>query len=114
MWISRAEYRRLLRQLDRAEQRADGAATELANERKEHYRMVVHLTNALLRSKAIGAFPMPEKAPAELPGELEPAALTLDQLMDPGEIEALVETGAQHGLDRASVLRMLEEEKGLK
>lgn len=110
MWISRGEYRRLLRALARAERRADAYFVALSEERTANREAERHLTNMILRKA--GSFPQPKKVPVpESAPELTPSGEVPG--MDPGELDALVLTGSQYGVSRADVIRELRKERGL-
>lgn len=112
MWISKGEYKRLLRALARSEQRADNLFAALAEERTANREAERHWANMLLRAKQ--TYPLPPKAvpiPSSDEPELQPAGEVPG--MDEGELEALIAAGAQYGVDRASVIRTLREERGL-
>lgn len=109
-WLSRGEYRRLLRQLGRAEQRADQAESALSAERAAFMRDIRHLTSMLLRRA--GSYPLPEPAkPAFVPDPVhwQPAP---ELPIDPGEYEALLATAADYGVDKAGVDSLLARERG--
>lgn len=112
MWIGKGEYRRLLRQLARAEQRATSAEASLDIERHENNRMIRHLTNAFLRSKAIGAFPLQAEKPSPAitgPDSEQLVPVELDQ----GELDALIAVGEQYGVSPRDAENVLRKEKGL-
>lgn len=112
MWISRSEYRRLVRDKLRAERRADNLIDLLMAERAENRQAERWWSNALLRAK--GSFPQPAKVD-QPPGSpaLELANTSLVPGMDDGEVEALVTTGAEYGQSRDDVIRFLKRERGL-
>jgi hypothetical protein len=112
MWISRGEHRRLVRDKTRAERRVDTLIDLLMAERAESRRAERWWSNMLLRAKQ--SYPLPPKVdqPPDTP-PLVPADNTLVPGMDDGEVEALVATGAEYGVDRNEVLRTLKRERGL-
>jgi hypothetical protein len=107
MWISKGEYRRLLRQLATAEARFDRAVSDLATEREARMVDVRHLVSMLLRKA--NTYPLPEAKPAISPDPhtWEPVR---DADMDPGEYEALLETAAAMGMSQTDLNRKLHEE----
>lgn len=111
MWLSRGEYKRLLRALARAERRADSCFAALADERAGNREAERHFANMLMRRA--GTFPLPPKPVAQSADgpELQPASEIPG--MDPGEIEALVLAGTEYGQTRADVIRFLRNERGL-
>ena len=115
MWVSRAEYTRLLTALDVAETRAYNAEAALAAERAENRRAERWMANMLLRRA--GTYPVPDKAaPVQgppLPVELEQAGSSEVPGMDPAELEAVVLAGADYGQTRADVIAFLRRERGL-
>ena len=111
MWISRGEYRRLLRSYAQAERRADTLFAALAEERAANREAERHWANQVLRAR--GSFPMPTKSVA-LPSDAPALELTSEVPgMDAGELDALVLAGAQYGVSRADVIRELRNERGL-
>lgn len=112
MWISRGEYRRLLRAIARAERRAEILFDALTDERTANREAERHWANMLLRAKQ--TYPLPAKPAMPQLTDSPPLELASEVPgMDPGEVDAVVATGAQYGLDRASVIRTLREERGL-
>lgn len=111
-WISRAEYRRLVRDKLRAERRADNLIDLLMAERAENHRAERWWSNALLRAK--NSFPLPVQPVVQPPDtpELVPANQPLVAGMDDGEVEALIEAGRECGQDRVSVIEFLKRERG--
>lgn len=112
MWISRNEYRRLLRALARAERRAESYFAALADEREANREAERHWANMLMRRA--GSFPLPPKSVAAQPVD-SPELQSTSEVpgMDPGEIEALVLAGTEYGQTRADVIRLLRNERGL-
>lgn len=110
MWISRGEYKRLLRALARAERRAESYFAALADEREANREAERHWADMLLRAKQ--TYPLPKKPtqPVDSP-ELQSTSEVPG--MDPGEIEALVLAGTEYGQTRADVIRFLRNERGL-
>lgn len=110
MWIGKAEYRRLLKQLARAERRYDTVLSALAEEREANRLAERWWANALLRAKQ--AYPLPDKpdqattvaVPASSSPQLEP--------MDQGEYEALLAAGHEYGVGKSDVDRLLRIERG--
>lgn len=110
MWVSSADYDRLLAALDRAEQRADNAEAALATERAANREAERHFADMILRKAGSYPLPKPQPAPVDAP-EPEPASEVPG--MDPGELEAVVAVGAERGLRRADVIATLKRERGL-
>ena len=106
MWVNKAVYRALLREL--AEQRREVRALREAVELERHENRLAerHWSNSLLRAKQ--SYPLTEK-PAEPP---KPATRLKPQI-DQGELEALQREAIRHGLDPSEALRVLEQEKGI-
>lgn len=134
MWISRSSYDQLVRQLAVAEaqlaalrlghkalyrqmrvseRRAHEADTALTIDRHESFRTIRHLVNQFLRAKQIGAYPLPsseeEAASKAVP---EPRLPTFEEVIDPGELEALIATGREYGISREDVIATIKKEKG--
>lgn len=112
MWISKGEYRRLLRLVRLGERRSEVLFDALMAERASNREAERHWANMLLRAKQ--TYPLQPKPPSPLPVDgppLEPASEVPG--MDPGEVEALVEAGSQYGVPRADVIRTLKQERGL-
>lgn len=113
MWISRGEYRRLVRDKLRAERRVDHLTELLLAELAENRRAERWWSNMLLRAKS--TYPLPPKpvpTPSDAP-PLEPANPVLVPGMDDGEVEALIDTGANYGQSRTDVISFLRRERGL-
>lgn len=114
MWISRAEYDRLLAAVDAAEQRAERAEKALASERDENRYAERWMSNMLLRRA--GTYPVPDKAP---PLQGPPAPIEIEQVegssevpgMDQGELDALIATGAGYGHTSDEVIAQLLKER---
>lgn len=112
MWISKAEYRRMARQLDRAEKRAEQAEVALVEERTARMADVRHVLSMLLRAK--NSYPLPASEPAAMvPPPAAEDAITSTEPMDPGEYEALLERAAEYGVSQPDVDRLLSRERGL-
>lgn len=112
MWISKGEYRRLVRAALRAERRIDQLTEDLTVERAENRRAERHWADMLLRAKQ--TYPLPAKptavpVPADSP--LEPAGIIPG--MDDGEVEALIATGATYGMSRDDAIRSIKQARGL-
>lgn len=107
-WISKGEYRRLLRQLARAERRADQAESALYAEREHRMADIRHLVSMLLRRA--NSYPLPTAQPAE-PAPVPDTDLYADQPMDPGEYEALLEAGLAMGLSQQDIEAKLAAER---
>ena len=112
MWISKGEYRRLVRDKLRAERRVDTLIDLLMAERADSRQAERWWANALLRAK--GSFPQPAKVdlPTDAP-ELVPANQGPVPGMDEGEVDALIAAGAEYGQTRDDVIRFLRRERGL-
>lgn len=103
MFLPRAEYDRLVQQLESAQLALEQERAE--NRRTERWQMDMLLRRA-------GSFPVPAKADASVTkpitdGPLEPADI------DPGELAAMVEAGEQYGVGPDEVKRLLRAERGL-
>lgn len=113
MWISRGEYRRLLRALARSERRADALQVSLEVERSENRRAERHWANSMLRARQIGAFPLQpvQQLPsgrADINSQFEEVAY-----IDPGELEAVIAEGIAHGFTAKEAENMLRKDRGL-
>lgn len=102
MFLPRAEYDRLVLQLETA-------VLELRLERIENRRAERHMTNMLLRRA--GTFPVPPATP-----EASVTTSVTDNLapippVDPGERRALIEAGAAVGVSAEDVDQLLELER---
>lgn len=102
MFLPRAEYDRLVRQLETAQLALELERAE--NRRAERWQM-----NMLLRRAK--SFPLPEKPSVTEPVTEDNTVAPTD--IDPGELEALQEVGAQYGIDAAEVEEMLKRERGI-
>lgn len=112
-WISRGEMRRLLRQLSRAEHRAESAQQSLDIERHDNRAAERHWSNMMLRARQIGAYPLPELASKSplVPADLDAGPQPTD--LDLGELEAVVAAGALSGVTPRDAENFLRREKGL-
>jgi hypothetical protein len=110
MWISRGEYRRLLRQVVRAERRYENALASLSSEREANRVSERWWANALLRAKQ--AYPMPVESKSTAPAAEISAPAELGPAIDLGEYEALVAAAAEYGVDKTGVDQLLRRERG--
>lgn len=112
MWLSRAEYDRLAQQLESAQSALESAQIELRLERAENRRSERHWANMFLRR--MQTFPLVEKAaPASTAESAPTASPTASPAIDPGELEAMIETGAAMGVSEEEVKRLLARERGI-
>ena len=111
MWISRGEYKRLVRDLARSERRAEAYFTALEAERAANREAERHWADMLLRAKQ--TYPLPKKPAVQEPPPPDLTPATEVPGMDQGEIDALVLAGAEYGQSRADVIRFLRNERGL-
>ena len=110
MWVSSAEYDRLLDALDHANQRAEAAERALAAERAANRESERWFADMILRKAGSFPQPKPQPAPADTP-ELVPTGEVPG--MDTGELAALIAAGADHGVSRADVIATLRRDRGL-
>lgn len=83
MWIRRAELRRVLEQVRKAEARAAAAESALARERKDRMGDVRHVVSQFLRREKTYPLPPTAEEKAEVQEKLAnqpPPPLTADQL----------------------------------
>lgn len=116
MWISSAEYARLLTAITVAEERATAAENALAAERLHADKRIDqlladqrHVLSMFLRSRQMGAYPLPpaKDEPQEQP---PPPPNGEETLMDQGEYEAIMEIEKARGRTEAEVNAMLVQE----
>lgn len=108
MWISRAEYQRLVDAVDRAERRAEDAASALTAEREANRTAERHWADMFMRR--MQTYPLPKTAPnqpADTP-PLQPASEVPG--MDQGAIEATVAAGLEMGVSRQETIRLLKQQ----
>ena len=107
MFVSKAAYQRAVDEVVYLRARVGHLEERLELERHENRMAERHWSNALLRAKQ--AFPQSEKVAVPVPK----APPTLDQLVDPGEREALRTEAARLGIDPALADEILRKERGL-
>lgn len=106
MFVAKSAYERACNEVAYLRERVGHLEEMLELERHEHRAAEKHWSNALLRAK--NSYPQQEKAepvPRPVP--------TLDQLVDPGEREALRAEAARLGIDPVLADEVLRKERGL-
>jgi hypothetical protein len=104
-WISQGEYRRLLRQLAHAEERALNAEERLESERAANRRSERHWSNMLLRAR--------QSYPEQPPEPTAPVAAEVLPSYDPGELAAQLEAARSMGIPEAEARKMFFQWKGV-
>lgn len=107
MWLAKGEYKRLLRELARAEKRALTAESALAAERTENRIAERWWADCVLRAKQ--ALPLSARQTGtEPPDEQLPVPV-----YDDGELEAVIAQGAAYGVSAAEARRLFLQSKGI-
>ena len=106
-WLSKAELRRLLRSIARAERRADRAESALELERLDNNKMTRHMTNMFLRKS--NTFPLVDKPAVPV----EPMEVQRGPRYDPGELVALEAEAERLGLKKEDARSLFMREKDL-
>lgn len=103
MWLSRAEYDRLVLQVESAQE-------ALALERAENRRAERHWANMFMRR--LQTFPLAstdQSVTTPVTNDFTPPPPEID----PGELEAMIAVGADMGVSKDEVERLLRMERGL-